>query len=54
MDFYDVKSEPKFAYKHEFGKNERYTYSQQFVDFVFDEIKKNPDKFVESLRQEKR
>jgi hypothetical protein len=54
MDFYDVKSEPKFAYKHEFGKNERYTYSQQFVDFVFDEIKKNTDKFVESLRQEKR
>lgn len=54
MDFYDVKSEPKFAYKHEFGKNERYTYSQQFVDFVFDEIKKNPDKFVESLKQEKR
>lgn len=54
MDFYDVKSEPKFAYKHEFGKNERHTYSQQFVDFVFDEIKKNPDKFVESLRQEKR
>jgi hypothetical protein len=54
MDFYDVKSEPKFAYKHEFGKNERYTYSQQFVDFVFDEIKKNTDKFVESLKQEKR
>ena len=54
MDFYDVKSEPKFAYKHEFGKNERYTYSQQFVDFVFDEIKENPDMFVESLRQEKR
>lgn len=54
IDFYNIKGESKYAYKHKIGKNEQYTYSQQFVDFVFDEIKKNPDKFVASLRKGKR
>ena len=54
MDFYDVKREPQYSYKHTIGNQEQYTYSQQFVDFVFDEIKKNPETFVESLRQGKR
>lgn len=51
IDFYNVKTNPIYAYKHELGNNERYTYSQQFVDFVFNEIKKAPDKYVESLRK---
>ena len=54
IDFYNIKAEPKYAYKHTIGNSEQYTYSQQFVDFIFDEIKKNPDKFVESLRKSKR
>lgn len=51
MDFYQVKQDERFAYKHTIGKQEQYTYSQQFLDFVVTEIKKNPGKFVESLRQ---
>lgn len=51
IDFYDIKNEPKYAYKHTIGNQESYTYSQQFVDFVFGEIKKNPKHYVESLRQ---
>lgn len=54
IDFYDIKSEPKYAYKHTIGKSVPYTYSQQFVDFVFGEIKKNPERFVESLKKSKR
>lgn len=54
IDFYNVKAEPKYAYKHSIGNQETYTYSQQFVEFVFSEIKKNPDGFVESLKQSKR
>lgn len=54
MDFYDVKSNKKFAYKHVIGKLESYTYSQQFVDFIVEEIKKNPDKFVASLKKSKK
>ena len=51
IDFYNVKSNPTYAYRHEFGNNNRYTYSQQFVDFIFDEIKKAPAKYVEGLRK---
>ena len=54
MEFYDVKREPQYAYKHTIGKQEQYTYSQQFVDFIIGEIKKNPKAFVESLKKGKR
>ena len=54
IDFYNIKSEEKYAYKHMIGKQESYTYSQQFVDFIFCEIKKNQDTFVKGLKQEKR
>lgn len=51
IDFYDIKQEPKYAYKHVIGKQEQYTYSQQFIDFIIDEIKKNPKGFVASLKK---
>ncbi len=51
INFYNVKENPNYAYNHKIGDNERYTYSQQFVDFVFDEIKKAPDKYVTSLKK---
>ena len=54
MEFYDIKNDPVYTYKHSIGEQERCTYSQQLVDFILEEIKKNPDKFVESLRQRKR
>lgn len=54
IDFYDVKSNPKYAYKHTIGNSESYTYSEQFVEFIVDEIKKNPEGFVDSLKQNKK
>ncbi len=54
IDFYNVKDEPTYAYKHTIGNQENYTYSQQFVDFIFTEIKKNPNGFVESLKKSKK
>lgn len=53
MDFYDVKQEPKFSYKHIIGKQSSYTYSQQFIDFIVAEIEKNPNDFVASLKKSK-
>lgn len=52
--FYDIKNNKKYAYKHTIGNQEHYTYSEQLVDFVVDEISKQPEKFVESLQKEKR
>lgn len=54
IEFYDVKNEPMYAYKHTIGRQEQYTYSQQLIEFIVGELKKNPDTFVESLRKSKR
>lgn len=54
IDFYNIKNDPRYAYKHTIGKQEQFTYSQQFIDFLIDEIKKNPNSFVESLKQRKK
>ncbi|MBR5677110.1 MAG: DUF3644 domain-containing protein [Paludibacteraceae bacterium] len=54
IDFYGIKDEPKYAYKHTIGNQEHYTYSQQFIDFILSEIKKNSDVFVESLKKSKK
>ena len=54
IDFYDIKEEPRYAYKHTIGRQEQYTYSQVFIEFVISEIRKNPDTFVERLKKRKR
>ena len=53
IDFYDIKQDKKYAYKHVIGRQHSYTYSQQFVDFIISEIEKNPVNFVESLKKSK-
>ena len=39
MDFYDIKNNPVYSYKHTIGNQEHYTYSQQFIDFLIGERK---------------
>jgi hypothetical protein len=51
IDFYDVKLNPDFSYEHKIGKQSHYTYSQQFIEFIVEEIRKNPTGVVESLRR---
>ena len=53
IDFYDIKQDPKYSYKHIIGSRYQFTYSQQLVDFIVEEIEKAPDSFVESLKQSK-
>ncbi|SEP93283.1 Protein of unknown function [Ignavigranum ruoffiae] len=50
IDFYSIKEDEKYCYKHTIGNNIHHTYSQQFVDFIISEIRKNPDSFVTSLK----
>ncbi len=51
IKFYNIKQNEKYAYKHTIGETEQYTYSQQFVEFIVNEIKKDPTKYVESLKK---
>lgn len=53
IEFYNIKQDTKYAYKHIIGRQEQFTYSQQFIDFIIDEIVKSPDSFVESLKKSK-
>ena len=54
IDFYDVKNNSKFAYKHVIGNQASYTYSQQLIETIVNEIKKDPQHFVESLKKTKK
>lgn len=51
IEFYDIKNDNKYSYKHSLGNSASYTYSEKLVDFIVNEIKKNPDGFVESLKK---
>lgn len=53
MDFYGVKQDPKYTYEHKIGNQRQYTYSQQLIDFIIDEMKKAPNNFVASLKKSK-
>lgn len=51
IEFDDIKSDNKYSYKHSLGNSTSYTYSERLIDFIINEIKKNPDGFVESLKK---
>ena len=53
-NFYSAKTEPKFSYCHKIGKTKHYTYSQEYCDFIFNEIKKNPGNIVSALKENKK
>lgn len=53
IDFYDIKQTPKYSYEHVIGKQHNFTYSQQFIDFIMNEIKNDPNNFVKSLKKSK-
>lgn len=54
MNFYDFKNNTKYAYKHKIGSRVEYTYSQQLIDFIFSEIKKGPNLFVNEVLNAKK
>lgn len=51
IDFYEIKNDTKFSYCHVLGKSKSFTYSQQLIDFILEEITKNPEGFVKSLKK---
>lgn len=54
INFYDIKSEEKYAYGHLLGKHRQWSYSRQLVDFIVNEILKNQNSFCASLKNKKR
>ena len=54
IDFYGMKSEEKYAYKHVIGQSSQYTYSQHAAEFIVKEIKNDPQNIVDQLKKAKK
>lgn len=50
INFYNIKDNKKYCYNHKVGKTITSTYSQSFIEFIVNEIKKDPKNFVESIK----
>lgn len=48
--YFDIKSNPKYCYVHKVNSSPTYSYSIQTIDFIVDEIKKNPQHIIEDLK----
>lgn len=48
--YYDIKSNPKLCYTYKVSTQPQYSYSLQAIDFIFEEIKKDPEHIVQNLK----
>lgn len=54
IKFYNVKEHQEYAYAHIIGNSSpQYSYSLKLIDFILSEIKKNPEKVIENLKNAK-
>lgn len=51
IDFYDIKSNKKYCYAYHVNQQTLYSYSQAAIEFILGEIKKDPERIVQNLRQ---
>lgn len=49
-DYYDLTAQEKFCYIHR--ANNTKTYSQLAIDFIYDEIKKDPEYIIQNLKKQ--
>lgn len=49
--YYCLKDNPKYCYTYKMTTNPTYSYSILTIDFIIDEIKKDPDKIIQNLKQ---
>ena len=47
--YYGIKDNPKLCYQHQLTHT--YGYSIQTIDFIVEEIKKDPDNIIQNLRR---
>ena len=50
LKFYDMKSNQKYCYQYPVGSSQVYAYSDAALNFIFDEIKKNPEHIIQDLK----
>jgi len=48
--YYDLKNNEKFCFINKIYKNPTYSYSLQAIDFIVNEIKKDPDNIIQAMK----
>lgn len=51
VKFYNIKENSKYCYQYTRNKHPNYTYSNQALDLIYNEIKKDPEHIIQSLRK---
>ncbi len=49
-EFYNIKENSKYTYKYALNTRPYYSYSQRLLDFLKEEIKKDPENIIQNLR----
>jgi len=52
LDFYDLKQNPRYTFKHVIGGNPQYSYSHSIITFIVDEIRKDPTNIIKNIKNE--
>jgi len=50
VKYYDLKVNERYTAIHIVGDNKQYSYSLQLIEFIINEIKKNPEGIIQSLK----
>lgn len=51
VSYYDLKQDEKYCYMHQIGNNSQFTYSNSIINFILEEIKKDPQNLIKNLKE---
>lgn len=51
VNYYRFKGDERYCFEYKSGERSLYTYSRQAIDFIVEEIKKDPDNIVNNLKK---
>lgn len=51
VSYYDLKSNERYCYSYSTGKTRLYSYSQQAIELIVDEIKRDPENVIQNLKE---
>ena len=49
--YFGLKENERMCFTYQISTQPQYSYSQQAIDFIYEEIKKEPDTILENLKQ---
>lgn len=52
LNFYELKTNERYTYRHIIGNHSQYSYSYATITFIINEIKKDPKNIIKSLKKE--